>query len=144
MNSVVSPLSLREGLNFDFVAKLHGDYSTHAIPKLYNDYGPFAYVFIDSNIHAYELLKEECDLLKDKMVMGGLVVFHDFGAECDGVERAYREMLQGGNFEEVSIDWGEIRQWVDSQGGEWTDGNASWHKHGESHPCLVGAVRRVK
>ena len=123
-------------------AHLHGDYSTNAIPRLHAEHGDFAYVFIDSDQHQYELVKEECELLKDRMAIGGIIAFHDFMSQFSGVEQAYREMLQGGKYEEISIDWEAIKTWVAENGGE--EGNDSWHHTDKPAPCFFGAIKRIK
>lgn len=124
------------------VAELHGDFSTHAIPDLHGKHGDFAYVFIDTDIHAYPLLKEETDLLWNRVKVGGIISFHDFGGPCTAVEQRYREMLQGGTFIEMSIDWEEIKRWVSEHGGE--TGNDSWHVNTEAAPCYFAALMKVK
>lgn len=123
-------------------AVLHGDHSTHAIPAIHTEYGPYAYCFIDTDIHAYPLLREETDLLWDRVMVGGIISFHDFGGACTAVEHRYREMLQGGHFHEVPIDWEEIKRWVAANGGE--TGNDSWHVNTEEKPCYFAALVRVK
>lgn len=121
------------------IAQLHGDYSLHAIPDLHSRFGSFAYVFIDSDQHTYELCKAECDLLRDKMAIGGIICFHDFGNQFLGVEQVYREMIQNDVFREISIPWDDIRKWVRENGGE--SGNSSWHMEGNPEPCFVGAIK---
>lgn len=121
---------------------LHGDYSTNAIPRLHSEFGDFAYVFLDSDQHQYELVKAECELLKDKMVIGGIIAYHDFQSQFTGVERAYREMLEGGQYQEVPIDWDRIKKYVKDIGGE--AGNDSWHHTDKESPCFFGAIKRIK
>lgn len=125
------------------VATLMGDYSTHAIPEIG---GPFAYAFLDSDQHQYELVKEELELLRDRMAVGGIIGFHDFQSQFLGVEQAYREMLQGRGdgieYHEVPIDWPEIKKWVAANGGE--KGNDSWHHNEMDAPCFFGALIRRK
>lgn len=126
--------------------ELHGDFSLHAIPELFTKHGPFAYVFLDSDQHQYELVKAECELLRDKMVMGGIIAFHDFNSQFSGVERAYREMLEGGCFQEIGIPWQEINAHIASIGGEWAEPhrNHSWHHCDKEVINFFGAIRRVK
>lgn len=124
------------------LVELHGDFSLHAIPNLYAKHGPFAYVFLDSDQHQYELVKAECELLRDNMVMGGIIAFHDWNSQFSGVERAYREMLEGGCFEEIGIPWGEINEHVASIGGEWPQ--KSWHHCDKEIINFFGAIRRIK
>lgn len=124
------------------IPELHGDYSIHAIPELHAKHGDFAYVFLDSDQHTYELLKEECDLLRGRMKVGGILAFHDFASQFLGVEQMYREMLQGGMYHEIPIDWEQIKSWVSANGGE--QGNISWHHNENPAPCFFGALVRVK
>ena len=126
----------------DISPVLHGDYSTNAIPRLHSIHGPFSYVFIDSDQHQYELVHAECELLKDKMVMGGIIAFHDLFSQFSGVEQAYRELISTGKYEEVAIDWESIKAWVKDNGGE--VGNNSWHHTDKEFPCFFGALRRIK
>lgn len=122
---------------------LHGDYSLHAIPEIL---APFSYCMVDSDVHTYELTRDENALLKERMAIGGIIAYHDFQSQFLGVERAYREMLQGGMYEEIGIPWGEIKDFVKSIGGE--DGQGmpccSWHHREMEAPCFLGALRRVK
>jgi hypothetical protein len=117
-----------------------GDYSLHAVPQIE---GPISYCLIDSNEHTYELCRDECALLKDKMAIGGLLVFHDFMSQFLGVEQAYREMLQGGMYHEVGIDWQTIIQFVKDSGFK-EEENVSWHHREMEFPCFLGALIRVK
>jgi len=121
---------------------LHGDYSTNAIPRLHSEFGDFAYVFIDSDQHQYELVKEECELLRHRVAIGGIIAFHDFASQFHGVERAYREMLEGFAYEEIPVDWPAIKAWVSANGGE--AGNNSWHHTDKEAPCFFGAIKRIK
>lgn len=121
------------------VVKLHGDYSLNAIPAIG---GPFSFAFVDSNDHAYQLCHDECELLRNRMVIGGIIGFHDIFSQFVGVEQAYREMLQGGMYEEVPIDWQSIKEIVKGLGGE--TGNNSWHHPDSDAPCFLGALKRVK
>lgn len=117
----------------------HGDYSLHAIPAIN---GPFSFVFIDSDVHTYDIVKPECELLRNRMVIGGIIAFHDFGPPTYGVEQAMREMLPGGQYEEIGIPWREIKEWVHDN--DTPEANISWHKAGEKEPCYLGALIRRK
>jgi hypothetical protein len=128
----------------DYVAPhLMGDFSTHAIPEIGHH---FSYVLLDADQHTYELTTEELGLLRKRMIVGGVIGFHDFMSQYTGVERAYREMLTGRGdgieYHEVPIDWPEIKRWVAANGGE--KGNDSWHHNTEEAPCFFGALKRVK
>lgn len=126
-------------------AVLHGDFSTHAIPAIHAECGDYAYVLLDTDQHTYELTKEELGLLRGRMMVGGLIGFHDFQSQFLGVEQAYREMLSSTDgivYEEVPIDWEPIKRWVAGNGGE--AGNTSWHHCEMDAPCFYGGLRRVK
>ncbi len=123
------------------VPVLHGDYSLHAIPEISAKHGKFAYVFIDSDQHQYELCRAECNLLNDRMVEGGIICFHDFRSQFLGVQQVYQEMVDSGLFQEVGIPWDEIKAFVASIGGE--AGNSSWHHCEMDAPCFVGALSYV-
>lgn len=140
LTSVIRPIS--EASNGLASVSLHGDYSTHAIPALHSLLGDFAYVMIDTDQHQYELVSEELSLLRKRMMIGGIIGFHDFMSQFLGVERAYREMLSGGMYSEVPIDWEAIKHWVSENGGE--SGNESWHHTENPTPCFYGAIRRIK
>ena len=121
-------------------ALLRGDYSVHAIPLIQ---GPISYAMIDSNEHTLELCRDEQNLLREKMAIGGLLLYHDFRSQFLGVEQAYREMLQGGMYEEVGIDWPAINQFVKDSGFKEGD-NISWHHREMEFPNFLGALKRVK
>ena len=116
---------------------LCGDYSTNAIPK----YGPYAWVFIDSNDHEESLVRAELEILKSRMLVGGIIGFHDYG-NYPAVGRVMWEFLERNPYEEVIIPWDSIREWVAANGGE--EGNSSWHCLQEAFPCHVAAIRRVR
>jgi len=138
--SVVNAISVAS--NGEVTAVLHGDFSTHAIPELHAKHGAFGYVLLDTDQHTYELTKEELSLLRERMMIGGLIGFHDFRSQFLGVEQAYREMLTGGQYEEVPIDWEPIERWVAANGGE--KGNDSWHHTELDAPRFYGALKRGK
>jgi hypothetical protein len=115
---------------------LIGDYSLSALDK-YDSYG---YVFLDSDDHQPELVLAEVKLLEDKMVLGGIIAFHDFRNQYHGPHEAYLYLLDTGKYESIDIPWDEIRQYVSENNLE--TGNESWHMPGIDLPCFVGAVRR--
>ncbi len=79
--------------------------SVEALPRISGD---FAFVFLDSGDHSYELCRAECDIVAPRMVKGGIIAFHDFRSQFIGVERCYNELLATGAFEEVVIPWKDI------------------------------------
>jgi len=120
------------------VPNLHGDCSEHGIQR----FEDIAWCFVDSDTHDYPLLKRECELLRTRMSVGGIIAFHDFASQFLAVERCYRELLDGWCYEEVGIPWHEIKDYVRSIGGE--SGNESWHHTEMEFPAFVGALRRIK
>lgn len=114
-----------------------GDYSENAIPK----HGTYAWAFIDTDDHQEELLRSELALLKDRMAIGGIIGFHDFG-NYPAVERVMREFLSNGCYQEVPIDWDSIREFV--RVGDHEKDCDSWHCRSEELPCHVAAIRRIK
>lgn len=116
---------------------LLGDYSTNAIPK----YGPYSWVFVDSDDHQEELVMEEMRLLEDRMVQGGIIAFHDYENQYQWPKRGHEYLISTGKYENIPIDWERI--FVHVKSGNLEDGNNSWHQAGtEEFPKFVGAVKR--
>ncbi len=113
--------------------------SEEALPQIFEETGPFAFAFLDSGDHAYELVRSEFDFLKDKMVPGGIIALHDVG-NYQGPLRLYKE-AQNEGFEPVNICWDEIKELVAANGGE--TGNNSWHCTDNPAPCFLAALRKV-
>ncbi len=123
-------------------AELHGDYSEHALPLIADTFGDYSFVFVDSDSHELTMLEVERDLIRPRMKVGGVLAFHDLFSQFLDVEKVYRGMLEGGEFEEISIDWQQIREWVSANGGEETVN--SWHHNQNPSPCFYGALKKVK
>lgn len=121
----------------DMTPALMGDYSLSALKK----FSEFAYVFLDSDDHDLPLIMSELEIIKDRMLPGGIIAFHDFRNQYSGPFEAYRNLLTTGKFEEIVIPWDEIRSFVSENNLE--NGNDSWHMPGVDYPCFVGAVRRI-
>lgn len=138
--SVVNTIHIASGGTVS--AELHGDFSEHCIPHIHGQHGDYAYVFLDSDQHTYEMLKKETDLLRDNVKVGGILSFHDLFSQFLGVEQVYRELLQGGVWHEISIDWDSIKEWVAANGGE--SGSDSWHHNTNPQPMFFGALVKVK
>lgn len=111
--------------------------SLEAIPK-FND---LSYVFIDSGSHGDGLPMQEVMLLEDRMIKGGIIAFHDFRSQFTEVEQAYNYLLSTGKYEEISINWNEIIDYVRENDLE--KGNDTWHHTEMEFPCFVGAVRKI-
>jgi len=117
---------------------LMGDYSLHAIPLIQDN---IAYAFLDSDQHQYELVKAECELIRNRMAVGGIIAFHDFRNQYVGPQQVYNELLATGEWQEVAVPASEIRAFVSSIGGE--NGNNTWHAVGVDLPLFVGAIRKI-
>lgn len=116
---------------------LMGDYSENVLPK-FEGYG---WVFIDSDNHQHERVFGEINMIKDKMVQGGIIAFHDFGNQYISPQEAHAYLIGTGEFENIPIDWTSIFNYVRENKLE--EGNDSWHEKGsEEFPKFVGAVRR--
>lgn len=143
--------------NMHCVPTLLGEASLDAIPLMLKyenntDYTPgvavhntdgsgkFSYVFSDSDDHNYDLIKAENDLIIPNMLKGGIIVFHDFGNYAPPVQ-IHKELVEGGQFENVVIPWDAIIEKVKALNLE--QGNNSWHCCQTEFPCFVGAVRKL-
>lgn len=122
-------------------ATLHARKSSDALPAICNSEDYFAWVFLDSGEHTYELVRSELDIVVPRMKRGGVIGFHDFMSQFIGVEKGYRELLSGGQFEEVAIPWDDIVAQVDAHGME--DGNVTYHHTELQNPMFFGALRKL-
>jgi hypothetical protein len=111
-------------------------FSTDVIEK----FNGYSYVFIDSGSHQDGLPMQEVRLLEDKMVKGGIIVFHDWDSQFVEVKQASDYLVGTGKYEYISIDWELIIKYVNENNLE--EGNKSWHHNELRNPCFVGAVRR--
>lgn len=115
-------------------------FSTDALPDIFEESGPFAFVFLDSGDHSEELLRSEINFLRSKLVKGAILVFHDCG-NYEAPLKMWKE-LQGEGFENCPINWCAVKDIVGAHGGEGLN-SKSWHKREEVAPCYLGAVRKV-
>ena len=122
------------------VAVLYQGTSEERMPPLRKFCGDFAFVFLDSGDHSYELCRAECDIVAPRMVKGGIIAFHDFRSQFIGVERCYNELLATGAFEEVVIPWKDIEAEVVA--GNLEAGNDTYHHTELANPMFLGALRR--
>jgi len=100
-----------------------------------------SYAFIDSGEHSEESIAIEVDYLKNTLLPGGLIVFHDFGNQYKAPAEAAAKLVASGKFEAIHIDWEPIFAFVDEN--ELEEGNDSWHWTDHSHPNFIGAVRKL-
>lgn len=112
------------------------DYSTNVIPK----YDQYSYAMLDSGDHDQTII-DEFNLIKDRMVSGGVVVLHDLDSQFVRVREVYDMFLVTGNYEEIKPNWEQINAYVDENNIE--DGtNQTWHHTELKNPNFIGAVRR--
>lgn len=102
----------------------------------------YGYVFVDSGSHGDGLPMQEAKLLEDTMMQGGIIAWHDYKNQFVEVEQAYNYLLSTGKYEEVSISWQEIFDYVKEHDLE--SNNNSWHLYPElpHPPNFVGALRK--
>lgn len=112
-------------------------YSTDEIPK-HDDY---CYCMIDSGSHQDGLPMQEARLLEDRMVQGGIMVWHDWNSQFKEVKEATDYLVGTGKYEYVPINWNEIVEYVRENDLE--SGNQSWHHSELDFPQFVGAVRKL-
>ena len=122
------------------VAVLYQGTSEERMPPLRKFCGDFAFVFLDSGDHSYELCRAECDIVAPRMVKGGIIAFHDLDSQFKGVRQCYDELLATGEFEEVKIPWDDILKEVIL--GRLEDGNQTYHHAELANPMFLGALRR--
>ena len=112
--------------------------SVEALPRITGD---FAFVFLDSGDHSYELCRAECDIVAPRMVQGGIIAFHDLDSQFKGVRQCYDELLATGEFEKVKIPWDDILKEVIL--GRLEDGNQTYHHTELANPMFLGALRKL-
>lgn len=116
---------------------LCGTFSEQEIPKHDN----YTYAFIDSDSHQHEMVFSEINLIKDRMVKGGIIALHDVDNQYIAPREAIAYLVGKGEFEEIIIDWKPIFDYVRENNLE--EGNNSWHEKGsEEFPKFVGACRK--
>lgn len=113
-------------------------FSESEIPK----YGNYSYVFVDSGNHQDGLPMREVILLEDRIILDGIIAFHDFDSQFKEVREAYDYLMNTGKYEEIKIDWMAISEYVIDKNLE--NGNNSWHHTEMECPCFVGALKRTK
>lgn len=111
-------------------------YSTDII----HNYDNLAFVFLDSGSHCDGLPMQEVKMLEDRIMVGGILAFHDFQNQFTEVAEAYKYLVSTGKYEPIEIKWNEIKAYVSENNLE--EGNSSWHMDGVALPCFVGALKR--
>lgn len=100
----------------------------------------FAYVFSDAGAHDDEVMKE-AQALEDKIIIGGIICFHDFLNQFTAVQRAYEYLVGTGKYDPINIEWEKIIPYVRENNLE--QRNNSWHVYEENpFPNFVGALKR--
>jgi len=100
--------------------------------------GPFSYAFVDTDDHQAELVMAEARALEDKMALGALVLFHDYG-NYSGPLAAGEYLVSTGKYEEIKVDWRTADSIVEKNNLE--GGNDSW---APPHHKYLGCFRRIK
>lgn len=101
------------------------------------------YCFVDTDDHNATIIGKEIALLKEKMLIGGILAFHDYGNQFVPIYEAANGLVKSGLFEMVKPDMDEVNKLVDLVGGE--KGNDSWHIYDSiPRPNFVGCFRRIK
>ena len=101
----------------------------------------FTYVFIDSDDHQQELVMKEAELIKDRIVPGGLVFFHDFMNQYIGPAMGHGYLIAKCGFEKINIDWAQAEAFTREHDLE--KNNDSWHMPGVDYPKHLGCVRKL-
>lgn len=116
---------------------LVGDYSENYIAK----YTGYSWVFVDTDTHQGGMAMREAKLLEDRMVVGGIIAFHDWNNQFSDPREAHQYLIGTGMFDNIEIEWDEIFDYVRERNLE--AGNNSWHERGSNEfPRYVGAVKR--
>lgn len=127
----------RHGRNRISVATI-GSYSELEIQH----HSSISYCFIDSDDHGGGLPLREVKMLEDRMVLGGVIAFHDFLNQYIEPKEAYDYLISTGKYQEIPINWGEIIFYVKDNNLEY--GNNSWHMPDNPYPNFVGALKKIK
>lgn len=115
----------------------YASYSLDVIPL----FKELSFCFIDSGVHD-DMVMEECKMLEDRMIQGGIIAFHDYLNQFTAVERAYDYLLSTGKYSKIEINWNEIFDYLKEN--DLQDGELSWHQYPElpHPPNFIGALRR--
>jgi len=117
--------------------KLNGRSSLQFIAE----HDQFSYIFIDTDDHREELVRSEAKALGNKVLPGGLILFHDYLNQYVGPSHALNYLVSTGKYEQVTINWNKIKAFVYTYNLE--AGNHSWQPfEGNNFPTFVGGVRR--
>jgi hypothetical protein len=111
-------------------------YSTDII----ENYTDLAYAMVDSGSHGDGLPMQEVKMLEDRIISGGVILFHDYKSQFVEVDQAYYYLLSTGKYEEISIDWEQINKYVKENNLE--EGNQTWHHTELESPNFLGALKR--
>lgn len=121
-------------------AELIGESALKAVPDLAKSGA--AWAFSDADNTMKWLVDGIADSLADNIVPGGIIAWHDWNSQFIPPKEASDRLVASGHFEYIKIPWGEIKEAVDSIGGE-HHGNNSWHHRETERPMFVGAIRKL-
>jgi hypothetical protein len=102
----------------------------------------YSYVFIDSDDHQLDLLHQETRMLLEKVMVGGLIFFHDFMGNYVAPGMTADYMVGTGLYEYVDIDWQKAINFVNKYDLE--KDNNTWHFKDMANPNFLGCIKRVK
>jgi len=117
------------------IIRYTSELSTNRIQLIDN----YSYVMLDTGDHD-QVVIDEVNLIKNRMVKGGVIVMHDLDSQFLRVREGYDYLLSTGNYEEIKPNWEEINNYVNENNLE--EGNISWHHNELMNPNFVGALRR--
>ena len=102
---------------------------------------PLGYVFIDTDDHSEVTITGELAFIKNKLLPGGIIGFHDYGNQCTAIILAANKLVSSGEYEQLEIDWLRINQLADELGGE--EGNDTWQNYPDIKKInFLGCIRK--
>jgi predicted O-methyltransferase YrrM len=66
------------------------------------DREPFSFVFVDGN-HGYDDVRQDFDLWSQRLIVGGIIAFHDSNGKMPGPPRVVAEVMEREDYEFLSL-----------------------------------------